>query len=135
MHAIINKIPTNWVEVFKNHMRLVAFKCSYYLPYAIFISRVLLVQGVRVIREKKSCCDNSNKINQDSLISLGMKKILIGWYFKDETMFSPKAKFEIFTAEQFKALHDKIDDLRATRHHEKDYNSPEEYTTKIFDSD
>lgn len=44
---------------------------------------------MRVRGEKKCCCDNSNVIDFDTLVNLGMKKTSIGWYFKDETMFSP----------------------------------------------
>lgn len=68
-------------------------------------------------------------INQNTIVSLGLKKTTNGWCFKDEdrtmlipkttnswcfkdedkTMLIPKTKSERFAVEQFRVLNDKFD--------------------------
>ncbi|WVZ22725.1 hypothetical protein V8G54_001269 [Vigna mungo] len=117
-------------------MKLAAFKNYYYLPYVVLISRILMIQGVRVNGEKKYSSNNATVINQYTLVSFGIKKTTSGWNFKDEgkTMFAPETKFETFATEQFRTLDDKIDNLGAYPQQEENSSSGE-YTTKTSDSD
>lgn len=63
LHAIKSNIPINWVELIKNHMKNTVFKRSHYLPYVVFISKVLVIQGVNVNGEQKCSCSWTNVIN------------------------------------------------------------------------
>ncbi|KOM49935.1 hypothetical protein LR48_Vigan08g076200 [Vigna angularis] len=53
LNAIKTRIPTNWVAVLKDHMIDARDKCAHKLPYVVFISKVLVLQGVHVFEEDK----------------------------------------------------------------------------------
>lgn len=48
LHGIRNNIPTNWLHVVKDHKKNVALNRSLYLPYVVFISKVMVLQGVDI---------------------------------------------------------------------------------------
>ncbi|WVY90932.1 hypothetical protein V8G54_036446 [Vigna mungo] len=125
LHAIKNNIPTNWVEMIKNHMKNVVFIRSHYLPYAVFISKILVIQGVNVNGEQRCSCNGTNVINRNTIASLGLVKTVKGWCFKGEedltyssgstpatneerTNFFLETNFQRFAVEQFKILNDKF---------------------------
>ncbi|KOM24987.1 hypothetical protein LR48_Vigan38s000300 [Vigna angularis] len=59
-------------------------KHARHLPYVVFISKILTLQGVDVSGEKKCSCKSSNVINRNTLTSIGLVKTTNGWCFKDE---------------------------------------------------
>ncbi|KOM25310.1 hypothetical protein LR48_Vigan86s002900 [Vigna angularis] len=60
------------------------------LPYGVFISKVLELQGVDVSEEERIVCKRSAEIGIPSLSSIGLKKTVNGWFFIDEqTVGSP----------------------------------------------
>ncbi|KOM43484.1 hypothetical protein LR48_Vigan05g108800 [Vigna angularis] len=140
LYAIKNDVPTNWVDVIKDHMIDAGTKHARHLPYVVFISKILTLQGVDVSGEKKCCCNYSNVINRNTLTSTGLLKTTKGWCFKDEekmvqssgstpalnedrTNFVPETNFEIFVVEKLRKLEQKIDAL----HEKKNKNdSPTE---------
>ncbi|KOM50216.1 hypothetical protein LR48_Vigan08g104300 [Vigna angularis] len=123
--AIKNDIPTNWVEVLKDHMIEGGINQARTLPYGVLISKILVLQGVDVSGEKKLLCDKSNEINRITLTFIGLVKNMNGWCFKDEenmaassgsspvlnedqTSFIPGTNFERFVAEQFRKTSERI---------------------------
>ncbi|KOM43543.1 hypothetical protein LR48_Vigan05g114700 [Vigna angularis] len=140
LYAIKNDVPTNWVEVIKDHMIDARIKHARHLPYVVFISKILTLQGVDVSGEKKCSCNCSNVINRNTLTSIGLVKNTKGWCFKDEenmvqssrstpalnedrTNFVSETNFERFAVEKLKRLEQKIDTL----HEKKNKNdSPTE---------
>ncbi|KOM52109.1 hypothetical protein LR48_Vigan09g076800 [Vigna angularis] len=76
LYAIKNDVPTNWVEVIKDHMIDAGTKHARHLPYDVFISKILTLQGVDVSGEKKCSCNCSNVINRNTLNSIGLVKTL-----------------------------------------------------------
>ncbi|KOM47934.1 hypothetical protein LR48_Vigan07g163800 [Vigna angularis] len=144
LYAINNDVPTNWVEVIKDHMIDAGTKHARHLPYVVFISKILTLQGVDVSGENKCSCNCSNVINRNSLNSIGLVKTTKGWCFKDEenmvqsfgstpalnedrTNFVPETNFERFVVEKLKRLEQKIDTL----HEKKNKNdSPTEYSSE-----
>ncbi|KOM48173.1 hypothetical protein LR48_Vigan07g187700 [Vigna angularis] len=140
LYAIKNDVPTNWVEVIKDHMIHVGTKHARHLPYVVFISKNLTLQGVNVSGEKKCSCNCSNVINRNTLTSIGLVKTTKRWCFKDEenmvessgstpalnedrTNFVPETNFERFVLEKLRRLEQKIDAL----HEKKNKNdSPTE---------
>ncbi|KOM50129.1 hypothetical protein LR48_Vigan08g095600 [Vigna angularis] len=84
LNAIKTRIPTNWIEVFKNHMIDVGINHGFNLPYGVFISRVLILQGVDIFEEDRLLCNKSQKIGKASLTHIGLKKTADGWFFRDE---------------------------------------------------
>ncbi|KOM43251.1 hypothetical protein LR48_Vigan05g085500 [Vigna angularis] len=79
-----NRIPTNWVAVLKHHMISTRDDYARKLPYGVFISKVLELQGVDVSEEERIVCKTSEEIGIPSLSSIGLKKTLNGWFFIDE---------------------------------------------------
>lgn len=53
LHGIKNNIPINWLRVVKDHMKNAALNRSLYLPYVVFISKVLVLLGVDIKNEQK----------------------------------------------------------------------------------
>ncbi|KOM31376.1 hypothetical protein LR48_Vigan01g093100 [Vigna angularis] len=155
LHAIKSNIPTNWVEVIKNHMMNVVFKKSHYLPYAVFISKVLEIQGVNVNGEQRCSCSGINVINRNTIASLGLVKTVKGWCFKSEenlsyssgsnlatkaecTYFTPETNFERFAAEQFRILNEKFNNFERRfneAQQRKEDNNSDEDTMKTSDSE
>ncbi|WVZ05651.1 hypothetical protein V8G54_018997 [Vigna mungo] len=84
LNAIKTRIPTNWVVVLKNHMIATGDKCAQKLPYGVFISQVLILQGVYVSKEDKLQFSKSQKIGILSLFSIGLERTGNGWFFRDE---------------------------------------------------
>ncbi|KOM37427.1 hypothetical protein LR48_Vigan03g080900 [Vigna angularis] len=121
----LNDVSTNWVEVIKGHMISAGLNQAKYLPYVVFISKILTLQGVDVNGEKKCSCNCSNVINRNTLTSIGLVKSMKGWCFKDEedtvqssgstpalnedrTNFFPETNFEQFVVEQFGYTNERI---------------------------
>ncbi|KOM55793.1 hypothetical protein LR48_Vigan10g168500 [Vigna angularis] len=128
LYAIKNYVPTNWMEVLKDHMTNVALRQSHYLPYVVFVSRILVLQGVDSSGEQKCSCNCTNMINRNTIASLGLVKIIKGWCFKGEedsvnssgstpivneerTNFFPETNFERFAVDQFRILIEKVNQL------------------------
>ncbi|KOM51890.1 hypothetical protein LR48_Vigan09g054900 [Vigna angularis] len=103
-----------------------------HLPYAVFISKILTLQGVDVSGEKKCSCNCSNVINRNTWTSIGLVKTTKEWCFKDEenmvqssgstlalnedrTNFIPETNFERFVVEKLRRLKQKIDALHETK--------------------
>ncbi|KOM34772.1 hypothetical protein LR48_Vigan02g092200 [Vigna angularis] len=85
LNAIKTRIPTNRVVVLKHHMIAVGDYYAHKLPYGVFISKVLEIQGVDVSEEERRIvCKRSEEIGIPSLSSIGLKKTLNGWFFIDE---------------------------------------------------
>ncbi|KOM57892.1 hypothetical protein LR48_Vigan11g092500 [Vigna angularis] len=74
-------------------------------PYGVFISQVLILQGV----------DVSQEIGILSLFSIGLERTVNGWFFRDEltvgssptpaadhTAFIPQTDFEKYVVDQFR---------------------------------
>lgn len=74
LHAIKNDIPTNWAEVLKDHMAKAARRNSHYLPYAILISSILMLQRVDTRGERKYSCNCTNVLNRNTLVSNVLKE-------------------------------------------------------------
>ncbi|KOM55221.1 hypothetical protein LR48_Vigan10g111300 [Vigna angularis] len=150
LYAIKNDVPTNWMAVIKDHMIDVGLNQAQYLPYVVFISKFLTLQGVDVNGEKKCSCNCSNVINRNTLTSIGLVKTMMGWCFKDEedmvqssgsiatlnedrTNFFPKTNFERFVVEQFRYTNERITRLEGKidnqqRIHSSSEGSDEEYS-------
>ncbi|KOM27165.1 hypothetical protein LR48_Vigan404s001600 [Vigna angularis] len=155
LYAIKNHVTTNWVEVIKDHMIDAGTKHAQHLPYVVFISKILTLQGVDVSVEKKCSCNCSNVINRNTLTSIGLVKTTKGWCFKDEenmvqrfgskpalnedrTNFVPETNFERFVVEKLRRLEQKIDALHEKKN-KNDYptedsseESSEEDSMEIF---
>ncbi|KOM41100.1 hypothetical protein LR48_Vigan04g129800 [Vigna angularis] len=78
LYAIKNGVPTNLVEVIKDHMIDAGTKHAVHLPYVVFINKILTLQGVDVSGEKKFSCNCSNGINRNTLTSIGLVKTTKG---------------------------------------------------------
>ncbi|KOM37321.1 hypothetical protein LR48_Vigan03g070200 [Vigna angularis] len=90
-------------------------KYAHKLPYGVFISQVLILQGVDVSQEDRLVCNKSQEIGILSLFSIGLEMTTNGWFFKDEltvgttptrvvyhTAFAPQSYFEKYVADQFR---------------------------------
>ncbi|KOM47993.1 hypothetical protein LR48_Vigan07g169700 [Vigna angularis] len=85
LSAIKTRIPTNWVVVLKHHMIATGDDYAPKLPYGVFISKVLEIQGVDVSEEERRIvCKILEEIGRPSLSSIGLKKTVYGWFFIDE---------------------------------------------------
>ncbi|KOM47933.1 hypothetical protein LR48_Vigan07g163700 [Vigna angularis] len=85
LNAIKTRIPTNWVTVVKHHMIAAADDYAHKLPYGVFISKVLEVQGVDASEEERRIvCKRSEEICIPILSYIGLKKTVNGWFFNDE---------------------------------------------------
>ncbi|KOM40598.1 hypothetical protein LR48_Vigan04g079600 [Vigna angularis] len=90
LNAIKTRIPTNWVAILKHHMIAAGDDYARKLPYGVFISKVLELQGVDVSEEERIVCKRSEEIGIPSLSFIGLKKTVNGWFFIDEqTVGSP----------------------------------------------
>ncbi|KOM40754.1 hypothetical protein LR48_Vigan04g095200 [Vigna angularis] len=90
LNAMRTRIPTNFVAVLKHHMIVVGDDYSRKLPYGVFISKGLELQGVDVSQEERIVCKRSKEIGILSLSSIGLKKTVNEWFFIDEqTVGSP----------------------------------------------
>ncbi|KOM25471.1 hypothetical protein LR48_Vigan106s000500 [Vigna angularis] len=97
-NAIKTRIPTNWVAVVKDHMIAAGDNYAHKLPYGVFISKVLELQGVNVSEEERIVCKRSQEIGIPSLSSVGLKRNVNGWFFTDEqTVGSPPTRDEDHT--------------------------------------
>ncbi|KOM48240.1 hypothetical protein LR48_Vigan07g194400 [Vigna angularis] len=94
LYAIKNDVPTNWVEVIKDHMIDAGTKHARHLPYVVFISKILTLQGVDTT---KGWCfkDDENMVH-----SSGSTPTLN----EDRTNFVPETNFERFVVEKLKRL-------------------------------
>ncbi|KOM51872.1 hypothetical protein LR48_Vigan09g053100 [Vigna angularis] len=84
LNAIKTRIPTNLVAILKHHMIAAGDDYARKLPYGVFISKVLELQGVDVYEEERIMCKRSEEISIPSLSSIGLKKTVNGWFFIDE---------------------------------------------------
>lgn len=84
LYAIKNDIPTNQVEVLKDHMTKVSRSNAHYLPYDVLISNILVLHGVNTFGERKHSCTYTNVINRKTLVLLGLVRTLKVWCFKGE---------------------------------------------------
>ncbi|KOM31696.1 hypothetical protein LR48_Vigan01g125100 [Vigna angularis] len=155
LYCIKNDVPTNWVDVIKDHMIDVGTKHARHLPYVVFISKILTRQGVDVSGEKKGSCNCSNVINRNTLTFIGLVKTTKGWCFKveenmvqssgsthalneDRTNFVSETNFERFIVEKLRRLEQKIDALHEKKNkndsptEDSSEESSEEDTMEIF---
>ncbi|KOM48437.1 hypothetical protein LR48_Vigan07g214100 [Vigna angularis] len=115
LNAIKTRIPTNSVAVLKDHMIAEDDKYAQKLSYGVFISQVLILQGVNVSQEDRLLCNNSQEIGILSLFSIGLERTVNGWFFRDEltvgstptptadhTAFIPQTDFEKNVVDQFR---------------------------------
>ncbi|KOM57893.1 hypothetical protein LR48_Vigan11g092600 [Vigna angularis] len=105
LYAIKNDVPTNWVEVIKDHMIDAGTKHARHLSYAVFISKILTLQGVdgsrnsfggkerkplglgsRERKRKRAsiALDGDPGDKNQFNTSIGLVKNTKGWCFKDE---------------------------------------------------
>ncbi|KOM51874.1 hypothetical protein LR48_Vigan09g053300 [Vigna angularis] len=85
LNAIKTRIPTNWVAVLKHHMIVAGDDYAHKLPYGVFISKVLELQGVDASEEERRIvCKRSKEIGIPILSSIGLKMTVNGWFFNDE---------------------------------------------------
>ncbi|WVZ23575.1 hypothetical protein V8G54_002119 [Vigna mungo] len=83
LSAIMFRIPTNWVAVFKKHIIDIGINDWSNLPYGVFISKVLSLSGVNLTGETKITCNRTNQIGKAILTCIGLKKTALGWIFSD----------------------------------------------------
>ncbi|KAG2394590.1 hypothetical protein LR48_Vigan10g062700 [Vigna angularis] len=125
LNAIKTRNPTNWVAVLKDHMVDARVNYAQKLPYGVFISKVLVLQGVDVSKEDRLLCNKSQEIGKASLFGIGLKKTVNGWFVRDEqtlvtgfgnpptpdedhTAFIPKTDFEKYVVDQFRKTSKRI---------------------------
>ncbi|KOM34548.1 hypothetical protein LR48_Vigan02g069800 [Vigna angularis] len=92
LYAIKNDAPTNWVEVIKDHMIDAGTKHARHLPYVVFISKILTLQGVDTT--KGWCFKDEENIVQSSGSTLAVNE--------DRTNFFPETNFERFVVEKLR---------------------------------
>ncbi|KOM42983.1 hypothetical protein LR48_Vigan05g058700 [Vigna angularis] len=147
LHAIKNDISTNWVEVLKDHMAEAALSNSHYLPYAVLINKLLILQCVNISGEQKCSCNCTNVINRNTIASFGLVKIVRDWCFKgeeglvyssgsncvmneDKKNFVPETNFERYMVDQFRCLNERVDQWErrydATQQQREESSSDEE---------
>ncbi|KOM37246.1 hypothetical protein LR48_Vigan03g062700 [Vigna angularis] len=115
LNAIKTRIPTNWVAVLKGRMIAAGHKYAHKLPYGVFISQVLILQGVDVSQEVRLVCNKSQEIGILSLFSIGLERTVNGWFFRDEptvgstptptayhTAFIPQTDFEKYVIDPYR---------------------------------
>lgn len=78
LYAIKNDVLTNWMKVLKDHMTEATLSQSHYLPYAVLVSRILIIQGVDISGERKCSCNWTNVINRNIIASLRLVKTMRG---------------------------------------------------------
>ncbi|KOM24879.1 hypothetical protein LR48_Vigan10s000800 [Vigna angularis] len=90
-------------------------KYAHKLPYEVFISQVLILQGVDVSPEVRLVCNKSQEIGIPSLFSIRLERTVNGWFLRDEltvgstptptpdhTAFIPQTDFEKYVVDQFR---------------------------------
>ncbi|KOM52233.1 hypothetical protein LR48_Vigan09g089200 [Vigna angularis] len=119
LHAIKNDIPTNWVDILKDHTAEATLNNSHYLPYVVLISKLLVLKGVDISGEQKCSYNCTNVINRNTIASFGLVKTVRGWCFKgeeefvyssgstcavndDRRNFVPETNFERYVVDQFR---------------------------------
>ncbi|KOM50078.1 hypothetical protein LR48_Vigan08g090500 [Vigna angularis] len=115
LNAIKTRIPTNWVAVLKGHMIGAGDKYAHKLPYGVFISKVLVLQGVDVFEEDRLLCNKSQEICIGSLFSIGLKRTVNGWFFRDEKIaFNPQTDFEKYVVDEFRKMSERVERVENT---------------------
>ncbi|WVY97417.1 hypothetical protein V8G54_029568 [Vigna mungo] len=84
LNAIMLRIPTNWVVVFKWHILDVVVNDWCTLPYCVFISKILALNGVSLNGENKVTCTKANQIGKATMTCINLNKTALGWIFSDE---------------------------------------------------
>ncbi|KOM51387.1 hypothetical protein LR48_Vigan09g004600 [Vigna angularis] len=87
LNDIKTRIPTNWVVVLKDHMIGAGDNHGHNLPYGVFISKVLVLQGVNVSEEDRHLCNKSHEIGKAILTCIRLKRNVNDQFFKDEQTF------------------------------------------------
>ncbi|WVY98159.1 hypothetical protein V8G54_030310 [Vigna mungo] len=90
LYAIVFRIQTNWVAIFKEHILEVGTSEGHRLLYGVFISKVLEHYGVDFTNEKKQTCGRENLIGKATLTCIGMNRTSQGWDFRDENVVQNK---------------------------------------------
>ncbi|WVZ01854.1 hypothetical protein V8G54_022660 [Vigna mungo] len=67
LNAIMQRVQTNWVVVFKWHILDVGINDGHRLPYGVFISKVLEQSGVNLSGEKKLSWSRENLVGKATL--------------------------------------------------------------------
>ncbi|WVZ15356.1 hypothetical protein V8G54_012922 [Vigna mungo] len=80
LYAIVFRIQTNWVAVFKGQILEVRMSEGHILPYGVLISKVLEHYGVDFTDEKKHICGKINNFN-NSLAKLHEKMDILFKHF------------------------------------------------------
>ncbi|KOM49999.1 hypothetical protein LR48_Vigan08g082600 [Vigna angularis] len=83
LNAIMFRIPTNWVVVFKKHIINVGNNDWCNLPYGVFISKILSLSEITLTGETMITCNITNQIGKVTLTCIGLKKTALGWIFND----------------------------------------------------
>lgn len=78
LNAIQFIIPTNWVDVFKEHMINTGINDEHKPPYGVFISKILTLNQVALARETKVIRNRTNEIGKAILTCIGLKKTSFG---------------------------------------------------------
>ncbi|KOM34565.1 hypothetical protein LR48_Vigan02g071500 [Vigna angularis] len=90
LYAIKNDIPTNWVEVLKDHMIEVGLSQAHYLPYAVLIMKT--EKGWR-FKDEVNLVHSSRSTPAQN---------------EERTNYFLETNFERFVAEQFKHLNERV---------------------------
>ncbi|WVZ18210.1 hypothetical protein V8G54_005532 [Vigna mungo] len=85
LYAIVERIQTNWVAVFKEHILELGTGGWHKLPYGVFTSKVLETCGIILTMENKRTCGKENMIGKATLTCIGMKRTPLGWVFRDKS--------------------------------------------------
>ncbi|BAT97703.1 hypothetical protein VIGAN_09122400, partial [Vigna angularis var. angularis] len=67
LNAIMFRIPTNWVAVFKKHIIDVGNNNGCNLPYGVFIRKILSLSEIALTSETKITCTRNNQIGKVTL--------------------------------------------------------------------
>ncbi|KOM47504.1 hypothetical protein LR48_Vigan07g120800 [Vigna angularis] len=126
---LLYALQTDWSLVISDYTLKFAKKKEYHLPYVVFISKILVLQGVDISNEHKCFWDSTNVFDRNSIMSLGLVKTMKGWCFigeedhvyssgstlaanEERTNFFPETNFETFAIDQFRTLNDKFNHLQ-----------------------
>ncbi|WVY89245.1 hypothetical protein V8G54_034759 [Vigna mungo] len=80
----LNNIPTNWLEVFKDHMIEATQFFVRQFPYGVLVSNMLILHGVHISSERKYSNTCSDIINFNTLASLGIVWSNKGWHYDED---------------------------------------------------
>ncbi|KOM56047.1 hypothetical protein LR48_Vigan10g193900 [Vigna angularis] len=98
LNAIVLRIQTNWVFVFKKHIIDTGINNWYNLPYGVFISKILSLSQIDFTSEIKITCNITNEIEKPTLTCICLKKTVLGWIFSD-VQTTTKDKDEVFESD------------------------------------